>query len=258
MGLMDRVKQQASSLAQQANQSMAKLDNLPAQRRADSLLRSLGVAVLADKTGRATADTEAQITQILADIAQHEQQYNVDLVQQAAQTAQMQQPWQPGAPGQPGQPWQPGAPGQPGQPWQPGAPGQPGQQGQPGQPGQGWQQPPGDYLASAPPADPNVSAAPAAPGSGPGYGGAPGYGGQPMSGPPGWNEQGTGQKGGQAGFPGAAPGSFPRQGGQAGGATGFPPATSFPQAQPLGTPDEGDDPGHEQGNQNYFPPASGV
>ena len=234
MGLMDRVKQQASSLAQQANQSMAKLDNLPAQRRADSLLRSLGVAVLADKTGRATADTEAQITQILADIAQHEQQYNVDLVQQAAQTAQMQQPWQPGAPGQPGQ------------------------QGQPGQPGQGWQQPPGDYLASAPPVDPNVPAAPAAPGSGPGYGGAPGYGGQPMSGPRGWNEQGTGQQGGQAGFPGAAPGSFPRQGGQAGGATGFPPATSFPQAQPLGTPDEGDDPGHEQGNQNYFPPASGV
>src|SRR5262249_47512685 len=41
MGLMDRVKAQASSLAQQANQGMAKLDNLPAQRRADALLRSL-------------------------------------------------------------------------------------------------------------------------------------------------------------------------------------------------------------------------
>jgi hypothetical protein len=85
MGLMDRVKQQASSLAQQANQGMARLDNLPAQRRADALLRSLGVAVLAERTGRATDDTEAQISQILADIAQHEQQYNVNLVQQAAQ-----------------------------------------------------------------------------------------------------------------------------------------------------------------------------
>src|SRR6266516_5988482 len=63
MGLMDRVKQQASTLAQQANQGMAKLDNLPAQRRADALLRSLGVAILAERTGRATADTSAQITQ---------------------------------------------------------------------------------------------------------------------------------------------------------------------------------------------------
>src|SRR5258706_7423586 len=96
MGLMDRVKQQASTLAQQANQGMAKLDSLPAQRRADALLRSLGVAVLAGRTGRASGDTEAQISQILADIAQHEQQYNVNLVQQAAQ-AQAQQPqWQQG------------------------------------------------------------------------------------------------------------------------------------------------------------------
>ena len=130
MGLMDRVKQQASALAQQANESMSKLDNLPAQRRADALLRSLGVAVLAGKTGRATGDSEEQIAKILADIAQHEQQYNVDLVQQAAaqaaQAAQAQQPWQPG---QPGQPWQQG---QPGQPWQQGQPGQPWQQGQPG------------------------------------------------------------------------------------------------------------------------------
>ena len=120
VGLMDRVKQQANALAQQANQSMAKLDNLPAQRRAESLLRSLGVAVLAEKTGRATGDSEEQIARILADIEQHERQYNVDLVQQAAQA---QQPWQPGAPGQP---WhlvsRPGSP--PGQPWQQGQPGQ--------------------------------------------------------------------------------------------------------------------------------------
>jgi hypothetical protein len=167
MGLMDRVKQQANALAQQANQSMAKLDNLPAQRRADSLLRSLGVAILADKTGRATGDSEEQITKILADIEQHERQYNVDLVQQAALAQQMQQqPWQPGAPGQPWQPGQPGQPG-PGLPWQPGqpGPGQPGQpwpQGQPGQPGQPVQ---------------------------PGQPGAGDPGGQPLSGPPGWDPQ---------------------------------------------------------------------
>ncbi|MGN6794178.1 MAG: hypothetical protein ACTHJW_17475 [Streptosporangiaceae bacterium] len=159
MGLMDRVKQQANALAQQAtqaaNQSMAKLDNLPAQRRADSLLRSLGVAVLAEKTGRAAGDSEEQITRILADIAEHERQYNVDLVRQAAQ---MQQPWQPGAPGQPGPPWQPG---------QPGPQGQPGPSWQPGQPAGG------------------------APGTG-----GPGHGDQPMSGPPGWGDQQMGQQGG--------------------------------------------------------------
>jgi hypothetical protein len=187
MGLMDRVKQQASALAQQANESMAKLDNLPAQRRADALLRSLGVAVLADKTGRATGNSEEQIAKILDDIAQHERQYNVDLVQQAAQAAQAaqaQQPWQQGTPGQP---WQPGPPGQPGQPWQP---------------------PQGDFLTSAPPAGQNVPPAPPGPpgpdyGGGPGYGGGSGYGagpgdsGQPTSGPPGWGQQGIGQQGGQ-------------------------------------------------------------
>jgi hypothetical protein len=163
MGLMDRVKQQANALAQQANQSMAKLDNLPAQRRADSLLRSLGVAVLAQKTGRATGDSEEQITKILADIEQHERQYNVDLVQQAALAQQMQQPWQQGAPGQPWQPGQPGQPG-PGQPWQQGQPG-PGQPG-PGQPGQPWPQ------------------------GQPGQPGPGDQGGQPLSGPPGWDQQG--------------------------------------------------------------------
>ena len=130
MGLMDKVKAQASSLAQQANQGMAKLDNLPAQRRADALLRSLGLAVLAERTGRATGDTEAQIAQILSDIAQHEQQHNVDLVQQAAQ-AQAQQTQQ--------------------QQWQ------------------GQMQGPGDFLTSAPAPDPNVSATPPGYGGQPGY-----------------------------------------------------------------------------------------
>ena len=130
MGLMDKVKAQASSLAQQANQGMAKLDNLPAQRRADALLRSLGLVVLAERTGRATGDTEAQITQILSDIAQHEQQHNVDLVQQAAQ-AQAQQTQQ--------------------QQWQ------------------GQMQGPGDFLTSAPAPDPNVSATPPGYGGQPGY-----------------------------------------------------------------------------------------
>src|SRR6266571_361865 len=184
MGLMDRVKAQASNLAQQANQGMARLDNLPAQRRADALLRSLGVAVLAERTGRASADTPTQITQILADIAQHEQQYNVNLVQQAAQ-AQAQQVQQ--------------------QQWQ-------AQQAQ--------MRGPGEFLTSAPPADPNAPAVRTGPAGGaPGYGGQPGYqqGGFPATGQPAGFPQ---QPGGQAGFPGAAqPGGVPQQ---PGGQPGFP------------------------------------
>jgi hypothetical protein len=151
MGLMDRVKAQASSLAQQANQGMAKLDNLPAQRRADALLRSLGLAVLAERTGRATADNEARITQILADIEQHERQYNVDLVQQAAeaQAQQTQQQWQ--GPG--GFPQQPGGFPQPPGGFQPDPPGgfQPQPPGgfQPDPPG-GFPQPPGGYQQPDP------------------------------------------------------------------------------------------------------------
>jgi len=198
MGLMDRVKQQASTLAQQANQGMAKLDNLPAQRRADAMLRSLGLAVLAGRTGRATGDTEAQITQILADIAQHEQQYNVDLVQQAAQ-AQAQQLQQ--------------------QQWQ-------GQQAQ--------MQGPGEFLTSAPPVDPNAPAMPAAPGGFPQQGGQPGFpgaaqpGGFPQQGgQPGFpgaaQPGGFPQQGGPAGFPPA---------------TSFPDASPIAPAEPGDEPDQ--------------------
>ena len=198
MGLMDRVKQQASTLAQQANQGMAKLDSLPAQRRADALLRSLGVAVLAERTGRANGDTEAQISQILADIAQHEQQYNVNLVQQAAQAqaqAQAQQPQ-----------WQQG-------------------------PGEFLTSaPPVDPNAPAMPPNPAPG-----PGDASGFGGQPDFGGQPGYGGQGGYPQQGGQAGGSTGFPPAT--SFPEAtpvgsadtddeaGPPQGGSSFFPPAS---------------------------------
>ena len=51
-----------------------------------------------------------------------------------------------------------------------------------------------------------------------------------MSGPQGWGQQGIGQQGGQM------------------------PQSAFPGATPAGTPDAEDEPGQ----QNFFPPASGV
>ena len=53
MGLMDRVKAQATELAQKTQgTAKAKLDEAQAKRRADALLRSLGAAVYAERTGR--------------------------------------------------------------------------------------------------------------------------------------------------------------------------------------------------------------
>lgn len=87
MGLMDNLRAQVDSLAQQANAGIAKLDNLPVQRKSDALLRSLGVAILADRTGRGHQGTSAEIERLITEITQHESQNNINLVQQAAQAA---------------------------------------------------------------------------------------------------------------------------------------------------------------------------
>ena len=127
MGLMDRVKAQANSLAQQANAGLTKLE--PVNRKSDTLLRSLAVAVLADRTGRGNDDTQAEIDRLITELKQHEAQHNVDIVRQTADTeqaaadakarvqeaqlqSQMQQPGAGyGAPGGSGGPGGPGAPG---------------------------------------------------------------------------------------------------------------------------------------------------
>jgi hypothetical protein len=142
MGLMDRVKAQASQLAQQAmdatQEGKAKLDQVQAQRRGEAMLRQLGAAVFAERTGRGAPDSQAKIDQLVSAISAHEQANGLNLTTDPAsgpggQAPGGQPPFQPGqAPG--GQPpFQPGqAPGgQP--PFQPGqAPGgqppfQPGQ-----------------------------------------------------------------------------------------------------------------------------------
>jgi hypothetical protein len=130
MGLMDRVKAQASQLAQQAmdatQEGKAKLDQVQAQRRGEAMLRQLGAAVFAERTGRGTPDSQAKIDQLVNAISAHEQANGLNLTTDPASS--------PGGGGQP--PFQAGqAPGaeppfQPGQapgaepPFQPGqAPG---------------------------------------------------------------------------------------------------------------------------------------
>ena len=57
MGLMDKVKAQATQVAQkaqeQAKAGQAKLAEKQSGRRSDALLRDLGAAVYAEKTGKA-------------------------------------------------------------------------------------------------------------------------------------------------------------------------------------------------------------
>ena len=250
MGLMDKVKAQANTLAQSANAGIAKLDAIPAQRRADALLRNLGLAVLAERTGRATGDTQTQIDQILAELAQHEAQNNVDLVQQAAQAQAQQMQAQQARMNMQGDYLSGAAPVDPNVP--PSAAGFPGQspsgfpqQGAPaGFPQQGT---PSGFPGQAPAGFPQQGAPSAFPGAA--QTGFPQQGAQ--AGFPGGAQTGFPQQGGPSGFPGQAPAGFPQQGAP----SGFPGAvqTGFPQ-QPGSTGFPGDQSGF--GDQGGFPRAA--
>jgi len=88
MGLMDRVKAQATVLAEKAQEtardSKAKFDQAQAKRRGDVLLRNLGAAVYAERTGRGTPSTEADIDRLIADIKAHEAEKGISLTPQSA------------------------------------------------------------------------------------------------------------------------------------------------------------------------------
>jgi hypothetical protein len=83
MGLMDRVRAQATQIAQQAQEAAqegkARLDQAQAGRRGDMLLRQLGALVFAERTGRGTADSEARIEQLISEISAYESQNGLNL-----------------------------------------------------------------------------------------------------------------------------------------------------------------------------------
>jgi hypothetical protein len=87
MGLMDRVRAQATQLAQQAQDAAqggkARLDQAQAGRRGDVLLRQLGALVFAERTGRGTADSQAKIDQLISEISAHESQNGLNLADPA-------------------------------------------------------------------------------------------------------------------------------------------------------------------------------
>jgi len=83
---MDKVKAQATQLGQKAQEAAqegkAKLDQAQASRRGDALLRQLGAAVFAERTGRGTPDSQAKIEQLIGDISAHERENGLNLTDQ--------------------------------------------------------------------------------------------------------------------------------------------------------------------------------
>jgi hypothetical protein len=87
MGLMDRVRAQATQIAQQAQEAAqegkSRLDQAQAGRRGDVMLRQLGALVFAERTGRGTADSQAKIDQLISEISAHESQNGLNLADPA-------------------------------------------------------------------------------------------------------------------------------------------------------------------------------
>ncbi len=76
MGLLDKVKAQATAATEMAKDAaakgQAKLDESQAKKAADGMLRDLGAAFYATKTGRATPTTDADIERLVAALQKHE------------------------------------------------------------------------------------------------------------------------------------------------------------------------------------------
>src|SRR5665213_3051536 len=76
MALMDKMKAQAAQLAQKAQEAgkagQSKIVDVQAKRRADALLRDLGAAVYAQRTGSATGDSAAEIDRLVSELSKLE------------------------------------------------------------------------------------------------------------------------------------------------------------------------------------------
>jgi hypothetical protein len=72
MGLMDKVKAQATVLADKAQtgmqQGQSKLQEMQADRKVDHLLRDIGAYVFLSERGRAQPDAEAKVADLMAQL----------------------------------------------------------------------------------------------------------------------------------------------------------------------------------------------
>jgi len=128
MGLMDKVKAQATQLAQKTQDTAR---DIQAKRRADVMLRNLGAAVYAERTGRAGPNGQADIDKLIADLKAHEAEHGINLAPESAPSGTVPPqsgPADPGASGGPGGSGGPAGPGGSAGPGGPGGSGGPGDQ----------------------------------------------------------------------------------------------------------------------------------
>src|ERR1700691_6462195 len=84
MGLMDKVKAQATQLAEKAQEAgkvgQQKIGNLQVKKQADNLLRELGAHHFAKAKGRGDDQTDTKIAGVMAQLDAHEAEHGqVDL-----------------------------------------------------------------------------------------------------------------------------------------------------------------------------------
>jgi hypothetical protein len=79
MGLMDKVKAQATQLAEKAQEAgkagQAKLEQVQARRKADSQLEELGRINFEARTGRAAPGDEARAVELVEQLRRYEAEY---------------------------------------------------------------------------------------------------------------------------------------------------------------------------------------
>jgi hypothetical protein len=78
MALFDKVKEQATQLAQKAQEAgkagQAKIEDAQAKRKSDAMLRDLGAALYAQRTG-ATPDNSAEIDRLVSELSAFEAEH---------------------------------------------------------------------------------------------------------------------------------------------------------------------------------------
>lgn len=79
MGLMDKVKAQATQIADKAQHAgqvgQAKIADMQARRRADALLLELGGLVYLERAGRPVSDGETRVAALVARLQAHEAEH---------------------------------------------------------------------------------------------------------------------------------------------------------------------------------------
>ena len=79
MGLLDKVKAQATAATEMAKDAaakgQAKMNDAQVKKTADGMLRDLGAAFYATKTGRSTPTTDADIAQLVTALEAHESEH---------------------------------------------------------------------------------------------------------------------------------------------------------------------------------------